>query len=1197
MCAQNIKTSGPLKKPAAAVPPPATPLEPAPVVEESGAFFRAVDWAAFWVAFLVTLIVYTLTLAPTLTLEDSGELAVGGTHLGVPHPPGYPIWTIMVWLFTKIFFFVQFRGQPNPAWSIGFASAFFGALASGLTSILICRSGRDMLRSIKRMTEVIGERGEGMICWAAGVAGSLVFAFSPVTWSQAVIVEVYSLNAFFLALIMFLAYVWMRRPGERLPWLAGLVLGMPLFCLGVMISRLVLHIGKFNDFWQVGIFYTLGLALIIAMTVVMAIIWRQRPGDRVLYLMSLSFGLGLTNYQVLLLLLGCLALIILVRDTALFRDFAIAGAPFAVFLVMAQTGVIQTLVGPDQRVVYMGIIHPTHPTTFLYIAFNFAVLALAYVFLPNGKRVAPSILCLELGLLVYAFMPLASETNPPINWGYPRTWEGFVHAITRGQYEKIVPTNIFTAQFVRQIGDYMSDLRAKFTLPIAILGILPFTAWSVRVGNTRFRALYAAVAVAVLAVGLIMAEELLVPTGTEIPLITGLYRLLIGSLGLLMGVGIMTYVVNEIGELVDKVRGRDQTPVSERITLALVLAVVAAVLLFITYKILAFVELPDLQATERLGLVLAVLLPAVVACIVAHLSRGPAKLDMDIDRTDQKWVLATLAGFMVMSVVLIALANPRGDIQDEFIQRVKFISSHALFAFWIGYGLVMGLAAVDTIMRGRRILVWLSVLAVVLLVPAIPILENAYNQELIRTDGGAEQNGHDFGWQFGNYQLRGANAINEELSSDEEPLPNPQFPPEMGPRAVFFGGTDPGRFVPTYMIYSAHVRSDVYLITQNALADNTYMSVMRDLMCDEIWIPSVVDGNSAFQRYVEDVRAGRTPASADIKIENGRVSVQGVGGVMLINGILAQMIFEHNKAQHDFYVEESYVIQWMYPYLTPHGLIMKINANPVPTLAADNVADDLDFWDWYSRRLNGDRRFIRDVVARKSFSKLRSAIAGIYTVRGMFSEAETAFKEAISLYPLSPEANFRLADLYMRWGKTPEAIRIMEAFCDQDPNNDRARAFVNEMKSRTELNDKRRDLESKLGEGKGNVGLALELADVYRRLGMSEQFQQLIKNMLGQKGLPGQAYLRLAQLSAEERKPELMESALTLYTEAAPTDMRGWLDLAAVRVAMRRNDAAMAAVQQAVRVGKEAAITVLREDSRFESLRGVPQFQRMMGEF
>ena len=1195
MCAANRNDKAESQPSASLASPSLAATGPIPVAEDSGPFFRFVDWAAFWAAFAVTLLVYTLTLAPTVTMEDSGELAVGGSQLGVPHPPGYPIWSIIVWFFTKVFFFVRFRGQPNPAWSIAFASAFFGAMASGLSAILICRSGRDMLRSLRRLTDGVGERNERLICWAAGVAASLVFAFSPVTWSQAVIVEVYSLNAFFLTLVLFLAYVWMRQPSERLSWLSGLVLGIAYFCLAVMLSRLFLHLGRFHDFWLVGIYYTLGLGLIVVLAALMAAVWRRQPNDRLLFLMSLAFGLGLTNYQVLLLLLASLAVVILFRDTALFRDFIIAGSPFVVYYELADRGIIQTWIGPGAHVTCLGIVHPTHATTFLYIALNFAVLGLAYAFLPNGKRVAPAILCLELGLLVYAFMPLASETNPPINWGYPRTWEGFVHAITRGQYEKISPANIFTSQFVQQLGDYMTDLRAKFTLPIAILGLLPFTAWTVRFGNSRFRALYAAVALAAAAVGLIVIEEILAPTGAQIPPLAGTYKALIFAITVIMGIGGFVYVANIFGELIRKAFGRGKTPVSERVTLMLVVIGTVGALVYMAAHILASLGRPDLSGIERLGLVLTVLVPGIVGAIVVHLARGPAQLDLDIGRDDQKWILATLSGFMVMSVVLIDLANPVGDIQDEFVQRVKFISSHALFAFYIGYGLVLGLAAFATFLRGRRILVLLSVVAVTAIIPAIPILENAYNKELLRTDGGAEQNGHDFGWQFGNYELRGASALNEELSPGEEPLPNPAYPPEMGPGAVFFGGTDPGRFIPTYMIYAARVRPDIYLITQNALADPTYMDVMRDLMGDEIWIPSVFDGAGAFQTYIEDVRTGRIPASADIKIENGHVNVQGIGGIMLINGILAQTIFEHNKAQRSFYVEESYIIQWMYPYLTPHGLIMKINADPRPVLAADNLHDDLDFWDWYTKRLTGNSKFLRDTVARKSFSKLRSAIGGIYTMRSMMPEAETAYREAIQLYPLSPEANFRLADLYIRWSRTPDAIATMQTFCEQDPNNRSARGFLNNITSHAELDTKQRDLEAVVAGTNANIGAALQLADVYRKLGLADKFQQLMTGLVAQKGLPGQAYLRMAQLSAEERKVDLMENALAMYAESTPSDMQGWLDLAAVRVALHRNETALVAVQRAVSVGKETAIAALRADSRFEPLRTTPQFQKMVG--
>ncbi|MEI7436622.1 MAG: hypothetical protein WCL16_07440, partial [bacterium] len=47
-------------------------------------FFSWIDWSAFWIAFAVVFGVYLFTTAPTVTMEDCGELSVGSAHLGVP---------------------------------------------------------------------------------------------------------------------------------------------------------------------------------------------------------------------------------------------------------------------------------------------------------------------------------------------------------------------------------------------------------------------------------------------------------------------------------------------------------------------------------------------------------------------------------------------------------------------------------------------------------------------------------------------------------------------------------------------------------------------------------------------------------------------------------------------------------------------------------------------------------------------------------------------------------------------------------------------------------------------------------------------------------------------------------------------------------------------------------------------------------
>src|ERR1700704_2520867 len=96
-------------------------------------FFRTIDWLSFSLAFLCVGAGYYLTLAPELTLEDSGELATGSFYAGIPHPPGYPVWTIYTWLWTVLL------PIKSIAWRVALGEATGGALAAGLLGLLVSR--------------------------------------------------------------------------------------------------------------------------------------------------------------------------------------------------------------------------------------------------------------------------------------------------------------------------------------------------------------------------------------------------------------------------------------------------------------------------------------------------------------------------------------------------------------------------------------------------------------------------------------------------------------------------------------------------------------------------------------------------------------------------------------------------------------------------------------------------------------------------------------------------------------------------------------------------------------------------------------------------------------------------------------------------------------------------------------------------
>ena len=449
------------------------------------------------------------------------------------------------------------------------------------------------------------------------------------------------------------------------------------------------------------------------------------------------------------------------------------------------------------------------------------------------------------------------------------------------------------------------------------------------------------------------------------------------------------------------------------------------------------------------------------AAEIIHLTRARWKPVVRVrallDDVSQQWLIAVGLCFAIMSFFLVALANVSGDIHDGFIQKVKFISSHGMFSLWIGYGLIVGLVVANRFVArfvpngpARRIL--FGVLCVGAAgMACIPIYENYTNDRLVFTMGSAEQNGHTFGWQFGNYQLRGANAIREELAPDEEPLPNPLWPEEMGTNAVFFGGTDPGRFVPTYMIYSANVRPDVYIITQNALSDENYLPVMRNLYGDEIWIPARDDSAAALSEYVDGIPPNEREAKG-VTDENGSIHVTDTLSVMELNGILIKKMFDHERRRRAFYIEESYIIKSMYPHLTPHGLILKMNGE-ANSLNEAIILNDMEFWDWYTRRLLKDPAFRRDFAAQMSFSKLRTTLAGLYaharnsshdlaTARAYHERAATAFQEAFALCPVFPEVNIRYVQELLALTDKWDAILDIAGYQDRvDPENGSLRAY------------------------------------------------------------------------------------------------------------------------------------------------------------
>src|SRR5438105_7478585 len=152
------KGTPPGKPPEKGGPPPPGPVPP---------LFRRVDWLTALIATVIVFIGYFYTLAPDVTLEDSGELAVGSFYAGVPHPPGYPVWTLYTWLFTVLFPF------SNIAWRVALSSAVAGAVSCGLLGLIVSRGSSMMIEGIAELLNIYKKLVDSLCLVCGYVSGML----------------------------------------------------------------------------------------------------------------------------------------------------------------------------------------------------------------------------------------------------------------------------------------------------------------------------------------------------------------------------------------------------------------------------------------------------------------------------------------------------------------------------------------------------------------------------------------------------------------------------------------------------------------------------------------------------------------------------------------------------------------------------------------------------------------------------------------------------------------------------------------------------------------------------------------------------------------------------------------------------------------------------------------------------------------
>ena len=1329
---------------------------PPPALVRVPPLFRKIDWLALIITFAVIWTVYFLTLAPEQTLEDSGELCTGSFYAGIPHPPGYPFWAIYSWLWTKLLL------VGNVAWRVEVGEATAAALACGLVAFMVSRGSSMLMEGIEELRSITS-RWENIICVVSGTVAGLLLGLGGVMWSESVAINRISPFGLPWMMIVLLCLLrWIYAPHQR----GYLYCAMFFFGICLTIHQTLLCAAMGIEFVIVFVQPRLGRNLLI---------WNS-----IIYVA----GLAAQNAHFISMLDTALMVLVIYHTVGI---LSIAGFVWLTFraredLIKPCRDVVMALLFAAVAALFLGGMK--FPGLFLPFLIASAVLVL--LGWKTQKWGWEWLVVIVLGLLwvlgasFFFYEPIAGMTDPPMQWGYPRTVEGFFHALSRGQYEKASPSDVIhdPGRFIMQLGILVSDIGTEFNWVLVFVALVPLLFFFKMQKRER--------------------------------------SWIIGLVAIYLCIGVLLMV------LMNTSPDRQSADLNKVffITSHGIIAIMAGY---------GMALIASFMATHYGGFRRWGLLGGAIAALLG--------LYCLWDATGKHYfgLAGQVSLWELPHWIRQAFAKDQGSLPiygNLILVAIPFVFLFALFIY-----------------RNRG-----PVLITLALFATMPLYSGLCHW------AHSEQRNHWFGYWFGHDMFSPPfvapdGTLSYDAKLREQAMKGPHADlvyPEMTKDTILFGGTDPGRFCPTYAIFCDSFiphdcqpaqdqkfdRRDVYLITQNALADGTYLDYLRaqyfrsqqidppffselarTLLKDEpyqtnllarilspldwifeargariekrwrvstswfagedftnlpalvtklhssqdplsrwlfqklsqptrnlitgkgdenqlraalvgdlnrlleagpiydpsrfaqvkltdylqqfiaqnsqgdtrirlnrllleaaypdemakspggvypdreIYIPNGEDSQQCYQGYMEDAQRRMqlnqlTPGeNVSVDSASGKMQVSGQVAVMMINGLLCKVIFDHNP-NNEFFIEESFPLQWMYPYETPFGIIMKINRNPLPELPDGVFKRDHAFWSKYSDRLignwitydtsvkeiadfsekvylrhdysgfKGDLKFVRDDQAQKSFSKLRSSIAGVYAWRlspqcpeeyrqktaagteALKRETDFALKQAFAFCPYSPEAVIRYMNFLSQYGRLDDAILVVEICSKLDPYNDQWKGILkqlgeikNQSAARSQVETQLQLMENEARANPGDRQNLLSLANLYLQMQQTNRAIELFDRVMADPHVTSNEAGFIAQTYAKMGNLAKLETILQKITALVPDQPEPWYDLAALDTILGRPDQALQNLRQSLDLSARRIksnptardlVFEARKDPRFNPLRNLPEFQKMV---
>ncbi len=406
--------------------------------------------------FAITLIVYFMTVQPSVSFWDCGEFIASANLLQVPHPPGTPLFLLVGRLLAMIPF----------ADNIGFRVNTISVVTSAFTILFLYLSAIKLIENFKKYKD--DNILESVFTYLAAAIGALSLAFSDTFWFNAMEAEVYATATFFIAIVTWLMLVWNEKADETdnekyllmIAYLVGLSTGVHLMSVLALVSIvMVIYNRKYltneEDYKKTAYVFLGHVAVIL---IIAAGLWASttnRPPSLEEYKAFDSKFLMI----------------------AVFASVVVMGVFFKKIFHKNSIYIPIIIGGVVLFSVYPGIVKML-PNLLAKIAGNNDTMALAVligIFLLLGylinwsskenkqtiHLISKSLLFALIGFSSYSMIIIRSNQDTPINLNTPKTFPTFVKYMNREQYgDQPIFKRRFTHESHQQgvYTNYSSDL-------------------------------------------------------------------------------------------------------------------------------------------------------------------------------------------------------------------------------------------------------------------------------------------------------------------------------------------------------------------------------------------------------------------------------------------------------------------------------------------------------------------------------------------------------------------------------------------------------------------------------------------------------------------------------------------------------------------------------------------------------------------